>query len=215
MASGKSTTRRRLIKRVYVTQRVEVIPEYGERRDALDQRWGDFLLETGALAFPVPNSPRLVLEMLKTVRPDGILLTGGNSPAAYGGEAPERDEVDGLLINHAMALGIPLVGVCRGMQSIVLHFGGSLKVVEGHVARRHEVGGLINRTVNSYHNLGVDTVPSCLEVAARARDGNPEAVRHASLPVFAVMWHPERESGFAKEDIDVFSMIWNGRMDFL
>ena len=199
------------MKRIYVSQRVDSVLEYNERRDALDQRWASFLEETAGIPFPMPNNPRTVLSILKTDLPDGLLLTGGSNPVKYGGTAPERDDTDNLLIDHATRFCIPLIGVCRGMQSILLYFGGSLRETENHIATRHMVSGRINRIVNSYHSLTADVIPSCFEVIARSDDGVVEAMVHSSLSIMAIMWHPEREHVFASEDVELFHNMWQGK----
>ncbi|PEO82738.1 hypothetical protein CN558_22265 [Bacillus wiedmannii] len=204
-----------MLKRILISQRVDIIAEYGERRDALDQRWASFLRKTRALPFPVPNDRQSLLEILKTVPPDGILLTGGNNPVKYGGNAPERDEIDALLIDYSVAYKVPLIGVCRGMQSIILYFGGSLKKMDGHIAVRHQVNGQINRIVNSYHALATDIVPPCLEVIAYSEDGLVESVKHSTLPIMSIMWHPEREKEFDKDDIELFCNIWNKKTEII
>lgn len=197
------------MRRVFITQRVDVSESHGERRDALDQRWAPFLLETTAIAVPVPNHRSSVAALIERLPPDGIVLTGGNSPVGHGGDAPERDEVDALLTAHARDRAIPLIGVCRGMQSIALFFGGTLKPVAGHVATRHALHGNMVRSVNSYHNLAIDLLPPCLEVLARSEDGVIEMIRHTFLPIVACMWHPEREPAFVPEDIALFANLWS------
>lgn len=197
------------MKRILVTQRVDIIAECGERRDALDQRWAPFLREIGAFPLLALNDRASVLEILKAAPPEGILLGGGNSPVRYGGSAPERDEIDVLLLDYAVTHKIPLIGVCRGMQSTVLYFGGSLRRTDSHIAVRHRISGWTNRMTNSYHGLSPDLVPPCLEITAYAEDGIVESVKHSSLPIVAIMWHPEREGRFNKDDIKLFRDLLN------
>ena len=189
------------MKRILISQRVDVIDSYKERRDALDQRWAELLLKAGCIAIPVSNHGPALTELLKSMPIDGILLSGGNSPAAYGGCAPERDNTDGLLISFAANNGKPLLGVCRGMQSIVLSFGGALRKVEGHTASRHDLD--INRNVNSYHEYAPDRMPDNFTVLSKAKDGEVEYIRHKKLPIAGIMWHPERETPFVQEDIEL------------
>lgn len=203
------------MKRILISQRVDIIADYGERRDALDQRWASFLRETGVLPYPVPNDRQLIPELLKAIQPDGVLLTGGNSPVKYGGNAPERDEIDILLIDYTIMCKVPLIGVCRGMQSVILYFGGSLKKADGHIAVRHPLYGRINRIVNSYHGLVADIVPPCLEVIAYSEDGQIESVKHSSQSIMTIMWHPEREKEFNKDDIELFRNIWDIKAEII
>ena len=106
------------MKKVVVTQRVDVTSTYGERRDCLDQRWIELLLSVGLFPVLVPNNLDYVKKLIATEQIDGVLLTGGNSLLNYGGDAPERDEVEKNLLELAILKNIPLLGVCRGMQII-------------------------------------------------------------------------------------------------
>jgi len=204
------------MKRILISQRVDVIESYSERRDALDQRWSELLWEAGCLGLPVPNHRRALTELLKVLPIDGILLTGGNSPVEYGGLAQERDETDELLISFAVSNNTPLLGVCRGMQSIVLYFGGTLRKVKEHVAVRHEI--IINnnlhrsstRNVNSYHEYSPDKLPDALTIFAQSMDDEIEYLRHKNLPIAGIMWHPEREIPFMPDDIELFNIFVQG-----
>lgn len=196
------------MKRILVSQRVDVIESYNERRDAIDQRWNLFLREVGVLPIFAPNDAQTVIKLLQEIAPDGILLTGGDNPESYGGNIPERDEVDRLLIQYSESTYIPLLGVCRGMQSILLYFGADLKHVNGHIAVKHAVHGDINRTVNSYHSLQPNYVPTCFEVLARSKDESIEAIKHVNCKIHGIMWHPEREKEFVNEDVELCRCIW-------
>ena len=190
---------------VLFTQRVEVIESYNERRDCADQRISEFISACGFLPVPLPNQKEIVQNLITVWKPKGIVLTGGNSLVKYGGIAPERDDVDSILIKLAIQKKIPLYGFCRGMQSIIDYFGGTLVNVKHHVAVKHTVNGVIQREVNSFHNQ------ACLEleentglmVMAKTEDGVIEAVCHKEYPIFGTMWHPERETPFKESDIDL------------
>lgn len=190
---------------VIYTQRVEIIESYQERRDCADQRIADFISRCGFLPIPVPNKAELAAEIVSRINPVGIVLTGGNSLEKYGGDAPERDAMDKKLIEIAVKQSIPLYGFCRGMQSILDFWGNRLVNVDGHVAVRHLVyEGSEQYEVNSYHNQAcIELVKNCgLKIVSQAEDGVIEAVRHEWLPVFANMWHPEREKEFDEKDIN-------------
>lgn len=198
---------------VIYTQRVEVVESYQERRDCADQRIADFITACGFLPIPLPNRESLAESIIERVKPAGIILTGGNSLAIYGGNAPERDAMDHILIRLSMQYGIPLYGFCRGMQSILHYFGNQLEEVEGHVAVRHRLD--IKRKsyeVNSYHTQACKKLEcDCgLYCEAQTSDGVIEAVRHKKFPIVGTMWHPEREKSFREEDIkmvkDLFSI---------
>ena len=184
------------MKRIFVSQRVDEHPDYGERRDALDQKWTEFLWHLGFICLPTPNHADMVKKMLIEMPPAGILLTGGPI-----GTAPERDALDECLITYALSNKIPLLGVCRGMQSIILHHKGTLKKVEDHIAVLHMLDN--GREVKSYHGYGPDILPDVLiPLAYSTKDGSVEQIRHVSLPMYGIMWHPERENPFKDEDFE-------------
>ena len=189
---------------VIYTQRVEIIESYQERRDCADQRVADFIRECGFLPLPLPNKSELVTEIIDSVKPVGIVLTGGNSLEKYGGNAPERDAMDRALIENAIKYSISLYGFCRGMQSILDYFGNKLEDVDGHVAVRHWVYGKGRQyEVNSYHNQACKRLEkNCgLEIELQAEDEVIEAIHHKYLPIIGTMWHPEREKKFDEKDI--------------
>jgi anthranilate synthase len=135
------------------------------------------------------------LEILQKVRPDLILISPG----------PGRPEDFGVpkLVRHAAAAGIPIFGVCLGLQGIVEAFGGELGVLpypmHGKPSQVHHTGKGVfaglpeNIEVGRYHSLFAvpDRLPSVLEVTAQTEDGVIMGVRHRELPIEAVQFHPE------------------------
>ena len=159
------------------------------------------------LAVPLPNrsDPAAALNELRL---DGVVLTGGNDLGAVSRSpdvAPERDLFEGKLLEACAGSGIPVLGVCRGLQMLVVHHGGMVREIAGHVAVTHPLTvrrpsvvplreGMV---VNSFHNFGVrreDLGPDW-EVAATAPDGSVEAIAHRTLRRWGIMWHPERSPG--------------------
>ena len=202
-------SRDKMNKIIIYTQRVAIIPGYNERRDCADQKISDFLWRCGFLPIPINNHPEQIERYVEALAPSGIVLTGGNDLVPYGGDAPERDETEHLLVELALRKNIPLLGFCRGMQLISHHFGGKLVPVTGHVACKHSLSGKFDRTVNSYHNFGILDVPEGFEPLARTEDGVVEAMRHKTQRLMAVMWHPEREFPYTAEDIEMFSRFFD------
>lgn len=190
------------MKLIAVTQRVEVVPERRERRDVLDQTWVRFLGHCGCLPVAIPNEPCAAGHLWRSVRFDGILLTGGND---LGGDAPERDETERALLVEARRGGAPVIGVCRGMQLIQSVFGIALQRTPGHVTPRQWIRlGEVRRAVNSYHNLGSFETVAELPAWAWSDDGVVKAVRHVSEPLLGIMWHPERLVPFRRGDLNLF-----------
>jgi putative glutamine amidotransferase len=196
---------------VLLSQRVEVAEAYGERRDCLDQNWHRFIRDCGCTPVAVPNHAAVAADILAALNPAGLIFTGGNDLAAYGGSAPERDETERRLLERALAEGIPVLGVCRGMQFIHCFFGGALEKVEGHAAVRHRVRFNGEETdVNSYHNYGVTKLQDGFLPLASSGDGVVEAMRHRSRAVMGVMWHPEREGESRKRDVGIVQSLMGG-----
>lgn len=191
--------------KVAVTQRVDLIDSCNERRDALEQNWMSFLDKCELLPVLIPNCLKTAMKLVSELKPTSILLTGGNSLVDYGGDASERDSVETFLFEHAMENKLPVLGVCRGMQFIQNYFGVKLHKVKGHVTPNQEIfanGKKIE--VNSYHDFGTTESVEDLEVWAKAEDGVIKAIKHRTLPIMGIMWHPERIEEYRPEDITLF-----------
>jgi len=196
---------------VAVTQRVEIDPKHGERRDAIDQRWIGFLAQCSLTPVLLPNDEAAAVDLLSAIPVGGLLLTGGNNLVEYGGDTPERDRMERRVLNIARERRLPALGVCRGMQMMLAAFGVPLRKVEGHVATNHEVDGTgQRRTVNSYHELAAVGGAGPLTVLRRAPDGAVEEVSHPTLPFRGIMWHPERNSPFEESDRRLFREFFAG-----
>src|ERR1017187_3231738 len=134
-------------------------------------------------------------ELIAQVAPDLILISPGpGRPADFG--VPE-------VVKTAVRLGLPVFGVCLGLQGIVEAFGGTLGVLDypmhgkPSTVRNRGVGvfaGLpAEFQVGRYHSLFAvrEAFPACLEATAESDDGVIMALRHRELPVEAVQFHPE------------------------
>lgn len=159
-------------------------------------------------------------------RCDALVLTGGGdiSPDFYGAAAdesihavhPDRDAAEIGLARAAIAQGLPLLGICRGMQILNVALGGTLhldlpKTVGTYVPHRsnshapvaHSVEILAGSTlarilgknqacISSWHHQAVAVLAPGLRASAQAADGVIEAVEMTENPdVLAVQWHPE------------------------
>lgn len=194
---------------VAVSQRVEFYPDRDERRDSLDQRLCMWLRSGGFLPIPVPNcmsaasvdiangAQRNLHAWLYAIRPSAVVLSGGNDI----GEYPDRDITERSLLAWAEEIGVPVLGICRGMQMMSVQATGMLKPIQGHVRTRHHLCGDIVGEVNSFHKFTLTGCPPGFEVLARAEDNEIEAIRHVDLPWEGWMWHPEREQDFSLRDL--------------
>ena len=197
------------MKAVGVTQRVAVVADYGERRDCLDQAWTRFLAACDLLPVLLPNVKDAALALCERAGIDGLVLTGGNDLAVLGGDAPERDAVENALLDWAVQRGLPLLGVCRGMQVIQQRFAIPLRRVDGHVAHRQviQIEGE-RKEVNSYHHFAAFDSLAPFEVWAVAGDGVVKAIRHSAEPITGIMWHPERYAPFSPADVILFRRVF-------
>lgn len=145
---------------------------------------------------------------------DAVVLTGGGDvdPRLYGGDPALATDVDRARDDHEIALveaatraGVPLLGVCRGMQVLAVAHGGRLGPVAGHSLPPdgHDVvtaqGSLVRdllgprtRTSALHHQAVADPGPHW-RPSARADDGTVEALEWSAgdWPVLGVQWHPE------------------------
>ena len=123
-------------------------------------------------------------------------------------------------VEASVAAGLPVFGVCLGLQGIVEYFGGTLGQLETPMhGKPSEVNvvaagaifeGLGDRfKVGRYHSLYADraTFPDTLRVLAETDDGVIMAVEHTSLPIAAVQFHPE--SIMSMDDDVGITMIQN------
>ena len=184
---------------VGLTMRVIHAVEYDEPRDSISHDWIRSLVAWGATPALIPNALANVPQYLKFLAPDLLVLTGGDDLGA----TPLRDATETAVLEYACANGIPVLGVCRGLQFMNVHFGGRLVPVAGHVARPHPVNFASSwrafygetASVNSFHETGIrkDCLAPGLTATAHDEAGAVEGVVHESLPLAGVMWHPERQ----------------------
>jgi putative glutamine amidotransferase len=164
---------------------------------------------------PVVLPGAAAVDLLDVV--DCLVLTGGGDvdPALYGGSSEvgidvdrARDDAEIAVIHAAQRAGVPLLGVCRGLQLLVVAYGGTLT---GELGMSHvlpgvghpvttQPGSLTRRVrgdrpaVSSLHHQAVADTGPCWRVSAWADDGVVEAAEWAGpepWPVIAVQWHPE------------------------
>ena len=203
------------MKKLGITQRVEIISGYNERRDCLDQNWYALAQHCGFSPIPLPNlklDENSIHQYLSSLSLDAVVLSGGNSLGSVNNSAadyaPERDSFESAVVNYCITSNTPLLGVCRGMQMLNYVLGGKLTPVIDHAGTQHtlivdpDYGKLIAASVNSYHNWGIkpEGLASNLKAIAHDDKGNIEAFHHQQYRITGIMWHPEREGSIRTED---------------
>jgi len=196
--------------KILVTSRIIETIEYTEIRDAISHDLIDFCHNQKALPIIAPNKIEIAESYMDDI--ELLVLSGGNDVSFNStSKAPKyqfsllRDKVENNLIRASIDKNIPILGICRGMQLLNLYFEGTIKKIDSpleHKATEHEVffeedlfpnfnlnDSLI---VNSYHDYGIDVLGSHLVSVARSLDSEIEAFRHRDLPIYGLMWHPER-----------------------
>lgn len=200
----------------------------------LPRAYVDRVAAAGGLPVLLPSVPDAA-EVLD--RLDGLVIAGGGDvdPARYRTEAhprtgyvrPERDTAELALIERALDMRMPVLGICRGLQvlnvlrggTLVQHLPDRLGGDESHAPApgtygRHPVAlvagsrlaQLYARTeldVATSHHQAVDTLGGGLVISGRAPDGTVEALELPDHPfAVAVQWHPEVDA-----DLSVFTGV--------
>lgn len=185
---------------------------------------GEPVVLHGPAVDPLTELPR------RLMRFEGVLLPGGADvePGRYGAEpAPEttatvafQDDFDLGVTRAVIALDMPALAICRGMQVLNVALGGTLNqhVVETdtlhhnaihpvNVKRGSRLHAIVNAQVievSSYHHQAIDRLAPGLIVSALARDGVIEAVEHRRADMVAVQWHPEDHHADSVTDAALF-----------
>ena len=184
-----------------------------------DVYWVDYAQGVIA-AGGVPVFLPLTLDPAEIIpRLDGLLMSGGADidPKRYGAEPepelqsiePARDEFELKILELVYECELPVAGICRGLQILNVHAGGSLyQDVPPHSVRDkapstrvHDIttekGSILEKLygekleVNSLHHQSIKTLGKHFSASATSNDGIVEGIEHSQLPIVAVQWHPE------------------------
>ena len=201
----------------------------GYNRCVLDQTYIDAVIRADGIPYILPfnTDDEIIEEMVKNV--DAIILSGGNDifPLLYGEEPkeklgeifPDRDKFETILINTAVKLKKPILGICRGHQLINVTFGGTLhqdlsygeNVTIKHFQKAKwnifthsisidknsflndifEVSGI--GFVNSFHHQIINKIAPGFKVIAKSSDNVIEAIENLDSEnlILGIQWHPE------------------------
>ncbi len=164
-----------------------------DHQDSFVHTLADYFRQTGAEV--VTLRAGFPEDQLDEIAPDLVVLSPGPG-------APSDFDVTGT-VRALVDRGLPIFGVCLGLQGIVEYFGGELGVlplpVHGKPSRIRVMGSVIfdgfpqDFVAGRYHSLFAvpESVPAELRVTASSDDGVVMAVEHERLPVWAVQFHPE------------------------
>jgi anthranilate synthase component 2 len=162
--------------------------------DSFTYNLKQFIEELG-YACVVRRNDAITVEEIKAMKPQGIVLSPG----------PGNPDSAGITLDVIRGLSedFPILGVCLGHQAIGQAFGGKVirapRPKHGKISQVSHSGDGIFSGIPSpfratrYHSLVIDrgSLPACLEVAAETDDGMIMAIRHRTLNIYGVQFHPE------------------------
>jgi anthranilate synthase len=164
-----------------------------DHADSFVHTLGGYFREAGAEV--VTLRVEAARDALDAIDPDLVVLSPGPGRPA--------DFAMGATLDLLIARGLPVFGVCLGLQGIVEYFGGALDVLDlpmhGKPSTVRVTGGRLlaalpqRFTIGRYHSLHArrESLPLKLLATAESDDGIVMAVEHADLPIAAVQFHPE------------------------
>jgi len=177
--------------RIIINQMVLVIDNYDSFTYNLVQYLGELGVE-----LQVRRNDEITLDSIRALKPERILVSPGPC-------SPREAGLSNDVIQTFASEGIPIFGVCLGHQCIGHTFGAQVvvnyRMMHGKTSPiRHNGKDLFAGMPNPfaatrYHSLVIkrDTLPDCLEITAETEEGEVMGVRHKTLPIWGVQFHPE------------------------
>lgn len=201
----------------------------GQSKLILNSNYINAITAAGAIPMIIPIVEKLEIQQCQLGLIDGLMLTGGDDlqPHLYGEEphpalgktTPARDDYELSLLRQAFSLGLPILGICRGLQLINVAFGGTLyqdlpeqyhikdllhsqeptpdtathpvSLIAG--TRLQTIFNTNELEANSLHHQAVKNLAPGFIINAYARDGIIEGIEMDSDAfVLGVQWHPEQ-----------------------
>ena len=196
---------------VAVSMRITNEVNYHEIRDSISHDLVNNLVNQNLVPIPIPNSDLDPAKYFKKIPIDGLILSGGDDLIFEENLSQEkknkykRDKVELNLLNFALSKKIPIIGICRGMQLINIHFGGKLTLLskKSHINTNHQVTTVVKTNifpekkfiVNSFHKniIKKEEMSSEFFEILYSEDDSVESFVHKKLPIIGVMFHPERK----------------------
>ena len=160
----------------------------------------------------VHRNDKITLDEIESMKPERIVISPGPG-------TPQSAGITISMIERFHPKEVPILGVCLGHQAIGAAFGGRVlhaaRIMHGKTSEiSHDGKGVFRDlpdpiTATRYHSLAVErkSLPSCLEVSAKAEDGEIMGLRHREYPVEGIQFHPE--SILTKEGMNILRNFLN------
>lgn len=227
---------------------IGITGNYGEQNCKLGEGYYQQVIAAGGVPLIIPPSadPSVIANTLEHI--DALLLSGGaDINPLYQGEEPtprlgginsQRDLPELLITRMAYNRQLPILGICRGIQTLVMALGGKVRQDIGDTTVKHsqdadrsepthrvaiEKDSTLYRLyenhlqesslfVNSFHHQAVSEIGKRFHVAAQSTDGIIEAIESSEFkPIIGVQWHPEC---LGADGLPLFQWLVNKAQEF-